>query len=102
MLRSRAPHEHSVYGQGLNKVRGNRRLGVRLLRRRQTGRRGVYEKLLPLPREGQSERPRFYELCTLMLKTEAERNETMATHESNGSCAYKDWRNHAISPKAGS
>jgi hypothetical protein len=30
------PHEHSVYGQGLKKVRGNRRLGVRSLRGRQT------------------------------------------------------------------
>jgi hypothetical protein len=69
------PHEHSVYGQGLNKVRRNRRLGVRSLRRRQTGRRGVYEKLLPLPREGQRERLCLYSLCTLMLKTRVERNE---------------------------
>ena len=52
-------------------------LGVRSLRRRQTWRRGVYEKLLPLPREGQSDRPCLYSLCTLMLKARAERNETM-------------------------
>jgi hypothetical protein len=39
------------------KVRRNRRLGVRSLPRRQTWRRGVYEKLLSLPREDQSERP---------------------------------------------
>jgi hypothetical protein len=35
-------------------------------------RRGVYEKLLPLPREDQSDRPCLYSLCTLMLKTRAE------------------------------
>ena len=63
------PHEHSVYGQGLKKVRRNRRLGVRSLRRRQTWRRGVYEELLPLPREGQSERPCLYPLRTLIART---------------------------------
>ena len=61
------PHEHSVYGQGLKKVRRNRRLGVRSLRGRQTWRRGVHEKLLPLPREDQSDRPCLYALCALML-----------------------------------
>ncbi len=37
------------FGQGLNKVRRNRRLGVRSLPRRQTCRRGFHETLLPLP-----------------------------------------------------
>jgi hypothetical protein len=49
IFRSRATHEHSVYGQGLNKIRRHRRLGIRSLRGRQTWRRSVYEKLLPLP-----------------------------------------------------
>jgi Cytochrome P460 len=48
-LSSLAPHEHSVYGQGLHEVRRDGRLGVRYLHRRQTRRRGVNEKLLPLP-----------------------------------------------------
>ena len=65
IFRSRGPHEHSVHGQGLKKVRGNRRLGVRSLRRRQTWRRGVYENLLPLPREDESDRPCLYSLRTL-------------------------------------
>ncbi len=65
IFRSRSAHEYSVYGQGLKKVRRNRRLGIRSLRGRQTWRRGVYEKLLPLPREDQSDRPCFYSLCTL-------------------------------------
>ena len=92
IFRSRLPHEHSVYGQGLNKVRRNRRLGVRSLPRRQTWRSGVYEKLLPLPPEGQRERPCLYSLCTLMVKTGAEKKETMATHKSNRieSCARND------------
>ena len=54
IFRSRAPHERSVYGQGLNEVRRDGRLGVRSLPRRQTWRRGVHENLLPLPRAGQS------------------------------------------------
>src|SRR5271165_4302274 len=44
----------SVYGQGLQKICRNRRLGVRSLRGPQTWRRSVYEKLLPLPREDQA------------------------------------------------
>ena len=43
------PINHSVYGQGLNKVRRNRRLGIWSLPRRQTCRRGFHETLLPLP-----------------------------------------------------
>ncbi len=82
--RARGAHEHSVYGQGLNKVRRDRWLGVRSLPRRQTRRRGVYEKLLPLPREGQRERPCLYSLCTLMPKTRAERNETLARSSMAG------------------
>jgi len=46
-------------------------------------RRGVYEKLLPLPREDQSHRPRLYSLRALMLKPEAEKNEKMTTRESD-------------------
>ena len=57
--------------------------GVRSLRRRQTRCRCVYEKLLPLPREGRSDRLCLYSVCTLMPQTRAERNETMATHTSN-------------------
>src|SRR5580704_5619976 len=53
---------NKVYGQGLKKVRRDRRLGVRSLRRRQTRRRSVYEKLFSLPREGQSNRPCLYSL----------------------------------------
>ena len=34
----------------------------------QTWRRGIYEKLLPLPRESQSDRSCLYSLCTLILK----------------------------------
>ena len=37
----------------LKKIRGNRRLGFRSLRRRQTWRCCVYERLFSLPREGQ-------------------------------------------------
>jgi hypothetical protein len=55
------------------KVRRNRRLGVRSLRGRQSWRPGVYEKLLPLPREDQSERPCLYSLCALRLKTRADK-----------------------------
>ena len=51
IFRGRAPHERgSVYGQGLKKIRRDRRLGVRSLQRRQTCRRGVHENLLSLPR----------------------------------------------------
>jgi hypothetical protein len=57
----------------------NRRLGVRSLRKWQTWRRGVYEKLLSLPREDQSDRPCLYSLCALMLKARAESHETMGT-----------------------
>jgi hypothetical protein len=34
IVRSRDTHEHTVYGQGLNKVRGNGRLGIRSLQRK--------------------------------------------------------------------
>jgi hypothetical protein len=83
IFRSRGSHEHSVYGQGLHKVRLNRRLGLRPLRKRQTWGRGVYEKLLPLPPEGQSDRPCVYTICTLMLKTRAERSEKKAAHKAS-------------------
>jgi hypothetical protein len=43
----------------------------------------IYEKLLPLPREGQSDRPCLYSLCTLMLETRAERNEATAIRRSD-------------------
>jgi hypothetical protein len=78
IFRSRRPYERSIYGQGLNQVRRNRRLGVRSFCRRQTRRCGVHENLLPLPREDQSDRSCLYSLCTLMLRTRAERNETTA------------------------
>ena len=66
IFRSRSAYEHSVYGQGLEEVRCDRRLGVRSLRGRQTWRRGVYEKLLPLPREDEGERPCLYSVCAVI------------------------------------
>ena len=52
IFRSRPPYEHSVHGQGLKKVRRDRRMGVRSFQPGwQTGRRGADEKLLPLPQE---------------------------------------------------
>ena len=57
-----APYEHSVYDQGLKEVRCHRWMGVRSLRRRQTWRRGVYEKLLSLP----PRRPRETDLVSLI------------------------------------
>jgi hypothetical protein len=65
------PNEHSVYGQGLHEVRRDGRLGVRYLHRRQTRRRGVNEKLLPLPQSNQGSRPRFHALRTLETPTTA-------------------------------
>ena len=49
ILRARHPDEHSVYGQGRNKVRCNGRLGFRSLPGWQTWRRAVHENLLSLP-----------------------------------------------------
>jgi hypothetical protein len=53
IVRPWLPHERSVYGEGLDEVRRDGRLGVRYLHRRQTRPRGVNEKLLPLPQSGQ-------------------------------------------------
>ena len=47
------PTNISVYGQGLQEVRRDGRLGVRYFQRRRTRRRGVNEILLPLPQSGQ-------------------------------------------------
>ena len=61
----------SVYGQGLKKIRLDRRLGVRSIRRRQTRQRGGAQHLLFLPRDRQSSRLCLHPLCTL----KAERGE---------------------------
>src|SRR5207244_8494071 len=45
-----------------DKVRCDRRLGIRSLHGRKTWRRGVHEDLLSLPRAGQGSRPRLHSL----------------------------------------
>jgi hypothetical protein len=65
IFRCRPSHEHSVYGQGLRKVRHDGRLGVRSLQRRQTWRRDFDENLRPVSRSGQSSRPCLHPLRTL-------------------------------------
>ena len=65
IFRGRATQERgSVHGQGLKKIRLDRRLGVGSIRRRETRRRGGAEDLLPLPRGRQSSR-----LCLRPLRT---------------------------------
>ena len=86
IFRRRPPHEHSVYGQGLDKVRRDGRLGVRYLHRRQTQRRGVNENLLPLPQSGQGSRPRLHALRTVISRITGDRS---CCHEE--SCLF-DWR----------
>ena len=78
ILRSRRPHEHSVYDQGFEKVCRNRRLGIRSLRQRQTWRRSLHEKLLPLPPEGPIDRPRLHPLRPVTLNATTKRNGTHA------------------------
>jgi Cytochrome P460 len=69
IFRCRPSYQHSVYGQGLNKVRQDGRLGVRSFPRRQARRRGVDEDLLPLPRPSQNSRPCLHPLRTLRPRT---------------------------------
>ena len=66
IFRGRATQERgSVHGQGLKKIRLDRRLGVRSIRRRQTRRRGGAQDLLSLPRARQSSRLCLHPLRTL-------------------------------------
>ena len=66
VFRGRAPHERSVYGQGLKKIRLDGRLGVRSFQRRQTWRRGGAQNLLSLPPDCQSSRLCLHPLRTLI------------------------------------
>jgi len=50
IFRCRRSHKCSVHGQGLKKIRGNGRLGIRSIQRRQTYRRGAAQTLLSLSR----------------------------------------------------
>jgi hypothetical protein len=70
IIRTRRSHEHSVHGQGLNKVRSNRRLGIWSLPKWQTCRCSFHEALLSLPSEGQRDGPCLHSLCTLIIGTE--------------------------------
>jgi hypothetical protein len=64
ILRCRALHERSVHGQGRQKVRHDRRLGIRSFQqRRQTCRRGLAQNMLSLPRQG------FSRLCLHPIRT---------------------------------
>jgi hypothetical protein len=67
IFRCRAPHERSVYGQGLKEIRLHGRLGVRSFQRarRQTCRKGVAPNVLSLPPGYQSSRPRLHPLRAL-------------------------------------
>ncbi len=57
IFRGRAAQERgSVHGQGLKKIRLDRRLGVRSIQRRQSRRRGDAQHLLFLPRDRQGSR----------------------------------------------
>ena len=78
----------SVHGQGLKKIRVDGRLGVRSLQRRQTRRRGSAQNLLSLPPGYQSSRLCLHPLRTLILRSTAERNETMITHKSTWYAEY--------------
>ena len=66
VFRGRARHERSVYGKGLEKVCGDRWLGVCSIQRRQTCGRGAAQNLLPLPRARQGSRLRLHRVCTLI------------------------------------
>ena len=80
IIRGRAPQERAaVYGQGRKQIRGNGRLGVRALRRRQTRRRGGAQHLLSLPPGDQRSGLGLHPIRTLILRTTAERHETMQT-----------------------
>src|SRR5262249_26976494 len=63
-----AQERSSVYGQGLAKIRRDRRLGVRSIQRRQTRRRGGAQRLLFLPRDRQSSRLYLQPLRPLMSR----------------------------------
>src|SRR5262249_13551028 len=68
VVRRRIPHERSVYGQRIKKVRRDWRLGIRSFqraRRQQTWRRGVAQYLLCLPPEGHRSRPCLHSLRTV-------------------------------------
>ena len=69
IFRGRASEEwNSVYGQGLKKIRLDRRLGVRSIRQRQTRRRGGAQHLLFLPRARQSSRLCLHPVRTLKVE----------------------------------
>ena len=73
IFRGRATQERgSVHGQGLEKIRLDRRLGVRSIQRRQTRRRGGAENLLSLSRDRQSARLRLQPLRALKPNVESD------------------------------
>jgi hypothetical protein len=60
--------KRSIHGQGLEKVRGVRRLGICRLHEPQTWQRGAARSVLPLPSAGKRSRLRFHALRTYALK----------------------------------
>ena len=60
-------HERSIHGQGLEKIRCVRRLGIRRLHERQTWRSGAARKVLPLPPACKRSRLRFHSLRAYAL-----------------------------------
>ncbi len=70
-FRGRVRHEHSIYGQGLKKIRHDGRLGVRSIQGRQTRRDGGPQNLLPLPRACQRSRLCLHQVRALMPSGES-------------------------------
>jgi hypothetical protein len=60
-------HERSIHGQGLEKVRRVRRLGICRLHKRQTRQRGAARKVLSMPPACKRSRLRFHSLRTYAL-----------------------------------
>ena len=60
-------HQRSIHGQGLEKVRRVRRLGICRLHERQTRQRGAARKVLSMPPACKRSRLRFHSLRTYAL-----------------------------------
>src|ERR1700733_2766756 len=68
----------------------------------ETWRRRVYEKLLPLPREGQSDRPCLYSLCTLIAPNLVISQSRMLHHVSTIHRVAQRWIFYALTRRRAS
>src|SRR5580698_8427605 len=80
IVRCGAAHQRSDHGQGFNEIRRERRVGLRSIQRRQTGRYGAAPDVLSLSPARQSAGPCFYPLLALMSGVESAMR-IVKTHE---------------------